>query len=332
VKALVTGGGGFLGKTIVKMLLARGDKVRTFHRGAYPELAELGVETQSGDLADKKAVASAASGVDVVFHVAAKAGVWGKEADYYSANVVGTKNIISACRENNVSRLVYTSTPSVVFDGKDENGIDESVPYPAGFLNFYGKTKAEAEKIVLTANSPDLSTVALRPHLIWGPNDPHLIPRLLDRADKGKLKLVGKRKNLVDSTYVENAALAHIMAADNLKPGSPPAGKAYFISNGEPVPMAELLNKILACAGKPPVSRTVPAWLAYAVGAILEFSYSAAKIKSEPIMTRFVAKQLSTAHWFDLSAAKKDLGYQPKISLDKGFELLARSFEQNKSK
>lgn len=325
MKALVTGGGGFLGKAIVKMLLARGDEVRTFHRGRYPELEAWGAEPRLGDLVDESAAAKAAVGMDAVFHVAAKAGVWGDEQDFYRTNVVGTKNILNACLKNNVPRLVHTSTPSVVFCGKDEAGIDESAPYPARFLNYYGKTKAEAEKIVLGANGPNFSTVALRPHLIWGPDDPHLIPRLLKRAASGKLKLVGKRKNMVDSTYVENAALAHILAADRVCPGAPCAGKAYFISNDEPIPMADLINKILAAAGRPPVSKTIPPWLAYGAGAFLEFIYGAAKVKTEPIMTRFVARQLSTSHWFNLGAAKKDLGFYPKISLDEGLRLLTRS-------
>jgi len=325
MKYLVTGGGGFLGGAIVKQLLDRGATVRTFQRATYPALAALNVEQVRGDLADPQAIAAAVAGVDVVFHVAAKAGVWGRYRDYHVPNVVGTQNVIEACLRHGVARLVFTSSPSVVFDGSSEEGITEAAPYPRRYLAHYPHTKALAEQLVLAANSAELATVALRPHLIWGPGDPHLIPRILARARTGRLRLVGSRGNLVDSTYIDNAAIAHLQAADRLAPGAPCAGKAYFISNGEPLPMAELVNRILAAAGMAPVIPTIPSHLAYAAGAVLELTHTLIGLKAEPVLTRFVARQLSTAHWFDLSAARRDLGYDPAVSLDEGMKRLSDS-------
>src|SRR5947199_598803 len=201
MKALVTGGGGFLGSAIVRRLRARGDEVRSFSRGDYPELRNLGVETIQGDLADPEAVTSAAQGCDIVFHVAAKAGIWGPYQEYYRANVLGTQNVIAACRRWHINRLVYTSSPSVVFNGQDMEGVDESTPYPQHFEASYPETKAQAEKLVLEANSDDLATVALRPHLIWGPGDQHLVPRIIARAKIGALRRIGRRPLLVDSIY-----------------------------------------------------------------------------------------------------------------------------------
>ncbi len=324
MKILVTGGGGFLGRGIVKRLVKKGWTVRSFSRSAdYPELSAWGVELHAGDLGDFEAVRRAVRGMDLVFHVAAQAGVWGAYAQYYRANVTGTRNVIEACRQEGITRLVYTSSPSVVFAGKDENGVDESVPYPGRYLCAYPATKALAEQMILKANSNALATVALRPHLIWGPGDPHLVPRILSRARSGKLRLVGDGTNLVDSTYIDNAVEAHLAAASRLAPGAPCAGKAYFITNGEPISMAELLNRILAAAGLPPVTRTISPAIAYGVGALLETVYRLAGIKKEPLMTRFVARQLAAAHWFNISAAKRDLGYTPAITLDEGMKRLA---------
>jgi 2-alkyl-3-oxoalkanoate reductase len=325
LKALVTGGGGFLGGAIVKALLKKGYSVRTIQRGYYPALNGLGVETIRGDLTNLKDINFAARGCDIVFHVAAKAGVWGKYDDYYQANVVATKNVLQACQNNNINKLVYTSTPSVVFDGKNEEGIDESVPYVKSYFNAYQKTKAEAELLVINANSTRLKTVSLRPHLIWGPGDPHLVPRIINRAKAGRLKLVGNETNKVDSCYIDNAAHAHILAADCLQSNAVCAGKAYFISNDEPISMSDLINKILAVANLPEVEKTVSENLAYTVGLALEKIYLLLNIKNEPIMTRFVAKQLSTSHWFDLTAAKRDLGYRPHVSIDEGMEYLKKS-------
>ena len=329
MKALVTGGGGFLGGAIVKQLVERGDKVKTIQRSDYPFLKELGVKTYKGDLTKFDDINEAVKDCDVVFHVAAKAGVWGDYEAYYQANVIATKNVIEVCRKNNIPNLVYTSTPSVVFDGESEEGINETAPYAKTFFNAYQKTKAEAEQLVINANSESLKTVSLRPHLIWGPGDNHLVPRVINRAKTGKLKLVGNNNYKVDSCYIDNAAKAHILAADELMADAECAGKAYFISNDEPISMAELINKILAAAGLTPVNKRVPEKLAYVVGALLELIYKTLNIKSEPIMTRFIAKQLSTAHWFDLTAAEQDFGYKVEVSIDEGMQRLKQSLIHN---
>jgi nucleoside-diphosphate-sugar epimerase len=325
VKALITGGGGFLGGAIARALRQRGREVRSFTRTAYPWLEEFGVEQTLGDLADSTAVERAVAGVDVVFHAAAKAGVWGRADDFFATNVTGTENVIAACRKLGVRKLVYTSTPSVVHGGGDLEGADESAPYPAHFDAPYPETKALAEKAVLAANGTELATVALRPHLVWGPGDPHLVPRLLARARAGKLRRIGTRPVKVDVTYIDNAVDAHLLAAEKLDIGSPPAGKAYFISNGEPVDLWAFIDRILAAAGLPPVTKTVSAWKARLAGRVLERVYRWFRLAGEPPMTRFVAAQLSTSHWYDISAARRDLGYEPRVSIEEGLKCLGES-------
>jgi len=322
MKALVTGGGGFLGGEVVRLLRQRGDTVRSFTRSAYPWLDELGVEQTLGDLANLQDVENAVAGCDIVFHVAAKAGAWGRYADFHNTNVVGTNNVIAACKKHGVRKLVYTSTPSVVHGGGDIENGNESLPYPKHFDAHYQATKAAAEKAVIAANGPELATVTLRPHLIFGPGDPHLIPRILASARTGKLRRIGSRPVKVDVTYIDNAAAAHINAADKLAIGSPCAGKAYFISNDEPVELWGFIDRILAEAGLPPVSRRISAWKARFAGRMLEWMYWMLRLSGEPPMTRFVAVQMSTAHWYDISAAKRDLGYAPTVSVDEGVKRL----------
>ena len=322
MKVLVTGGGGFLGKAIVKLLLEKGDEVCSFSRHIYPQLTALGVEQIVGDLTDISAVISAVDGCDLVFHVAAKAGVWGSFDDFYQPNVVGTQNIIHACCECDITRLVYTSSPSVVFDGSDMEGINETVPYPDRYLSWYPQTKAKAEQLVLAANAGSLATVALRPHLIWGPEDNHLVPRIIERGRAGALRRIGDRPCLVDTVYIDNAAKAHIQVAEKLTVGSVVAGKVYFIANDEPLPLWDIINRILAAGGLPAVEKSISPQLASFAGTLLETFYRTFRLSGEPRMTRFVAKELSTAHWFDLSAAKDDFGYQPEISIDEGLKHL----------
>jgi nucleoside-diphosphate-sugar epimerase len=331
LRALVTGGGGFLGGAIVRALVARGDDVRSLSRGDYPGLCALGVETLRGDLADPEAVARAVEGCDVVFHAAARAGIWGPYREYHRANVEGTRNVVAACRAGGVRRLVYTSSPSVVFDGRDMEGVDESVPYATRYEAAYPATKAEAERLALAANGPDLAVVALRPHLIWGPGDNHLVPRIIARARSGRLRRIGRADKRVDATYVDNAADAHLLAADRLAPESPPAGKAYFIAQGEPIPVWDLVNLILAAAHLPPVTRTVPARAAEFAGGLCEGVYRALRLRSEPPMTRFLARELATAHWFNLNAARRDLGYTPRVSTAEGLRRLEAWLQERPS-
>lgn len=322
--ALVTGGGGFLGTAIVRMLRERGQTVRSFSRQRYAHLDSLNVEQFSGDLADPIAMDKAVAACDIVYHVAAKAGVWGRYRDYVAANVTGTENVLAACRKAGVQKLVFTSSPSVVYHGGDMENVDESAPYPATFEAYYPETKAVAEKMVLAANGPALATVAIRPHLIWGPGDPHLIPRVIEKGRAGKLRRIGRDAKKVDVIYVDNAAHAHVLAGEKLAIGSPIAGKAYFVSQGEPVELWAFINRILAVNNIAPVSKSVPFTLAWTVGVAFEVIYRLLGRQSEPPMTRFVARQLATAHWFNIDAARRDLGYVPLVSTDDGLARLDR--------
>ncbi len=329
---LVTGAGGFLGGALARQLVAGGHAVRSFSRSRYPELEELQVEQQQGDLADSRAVAEACRGCELVFHVAAKAGIWGDYDEFYRANVEGTRNVVQACRSLGIRKLVYTSSPSVVFNGKDMEGVDESVPYSHHFKAHYPATKAEAERMVLGANGERLETVALRPHLIWGPRDTHIIPGILARARAGQLKRIGSQDKLVDFTYVDNAAHGHQLAAARLAPNSPVAGRAFFLSDDSPVPLWSFIDRILGCAGLPPVRKTISPGLAYAAGLLLEKLYRLLPLSGEPRLTRFLAEELSTAHWFDIGAARTLLGYQPPVSVQEGLRRLEEQFRVEKSR
>jgi 2-alkyl-3-oxoalkanoate reductase len=324
VTILVTGGGGFLGGALARRLVEEGSRVRSFSRGRYPAQVALGIEQIRGDLADGTAVLRACEAVDLVFHVGAKPGIWGPWRDYHRANVEGTRNVLRACRKLGIPRLVYTSSPSVVFDGRDMQGADESVPYPPRHKAAYPATKAEAERLVLEANRPSLATVALRPHLIWGPGDTHLVPGILKRGRKGRLKRIGTGDRLVDFTYIDNVVEAHLCAGRRLAADSPAAGRAYFISQAEPVPLWDFVDRVLACADLPPVRGSLSPRAAYAAGAVLEVVYRLLPLKGEPRMTRFLAEELSTAHWFDITAARRDLGYRPVVSMDEGFRRLRK--------
>ncbi len=322
MKALVTGGGGFLGLALVRRLLARGDTVRVLARGDYPELPSLGAELHRGDVRDSASTASACADVDVVFHVAAKAGGWGDRKEYEAINVQGTANVIAGCRSAGVRFLVHTSSPSVVHNGADIEGADESLPYGTHFTADYPRTKALGERLVREAADVTLSTVALRPHFIWGPGDRHLLPRLLARARAGKLRQVGARDPKTDTMYVDNCVDAHLLAAQKLREGASISGRAYFISDGAPVGVWTMANRMLEAAGAPAVGKPVPAWLAYALGATLEAAHKVLRIDREPLMTRFAASELSHAQWFDISAARRELGYAPKVSIDEGLTRL----------
>jgi 2-alkyl-3-oxoalkanoate reductase len=322
MNALVTGGGGFLGAAIVRRLRERGDCVHSFSRRRYAELDPMGVTQHQGDLADAIAVSRAAAGCDIVFHVAAKAGVGGRYRDYHRANVLGSANVLTACRHHGIRRLVYTSSPSVVFNGRDMAGVNESVPYSSHYDSVYPQTKAIAERMILRANNAVLATVSLRPHLIWGPGDNHLIPRILARARAGRLRRIGSEAKRIDSVYIDNAADAHLRAADRLAPGSPIAGKVYFVTQGEPVPLWDLVNRILHAASLGPVTSSIPVRLAYGMGWLLETVYAVFRPQEEAPLTRFVARELATTHWFDIAAARCDLDYEPKVSMEEGLRRL----------
>jgi nucleoside-diphosphate-sugar epimerase len=325
MRALVTGGGGFLGKAIIAQLLARGDQVRSLARGEYPELTRMGVECVRGDLRDAATTEAACADRDVVFHAAAVAGIWGPWAHFYGINVLGTRHVIAGCQKHGVPKLVYTSSPSVTFDGQPQENVDESVGYAKRWLCHYAQTKAIGEQEVLAANGRGLATCALRPHLIWGPGDQHLIPRLIDRARSGQLRRVGDGSNRIDMVYVDNAAEAHLQAADVLAPASPVAGNAYFISQGEPVNCWRWIDEILALAGLPPIERAISLSAAWNIGAVMELVYRTFRWQSEPRMTRFLAAQLGMSHYFDIRRARRDFGYAPRVSKEEGMLRLADS-------
>lgn len=324
MKVLVTGGGGFLGQAIVRQLVERGDAVSTVNRSDYPALAALGVTCHRGDIADREAVMAAVDGVDAVIHVAAKAGPGLYAPDFVAANVVGTGNVIEACRRHGVRFLVHTSSPSVVHAGGDIDGGDESLPYPDHFEAPYPATKAEAERLALGANDDDLKVCALRPHLIWGPGDNQLLPRLIEKNRAGRLKLPAPDKR-IDTVYIDNAAEAHLLALDNLTGSASAAGRAYFITNGEPTPVGEMLSRMLEAAGETPRLGHVSPRVAMAAATVVEWFWRATRRRSDPPLSRFVVEHLATAHWFDISAARRDLGYEPRVSIAAGLRRLAGS-------
>jgi nucleoside-diphosphate-sugar epimerase len=329
LKSLVTGANGFLGLYVVEQLLARGDQVRAVCRQSNSDLKRLGTETVHADLRDREAVIAACEGVEAVFHVAGVAGIWGPWKHFYESNTLSTQYIIEGCRKHGVAKLIYTSSPSVTFDGGDQAGIDESAPYPESWLCHYPHSKALAEQQVLAAHElGGLLTCSLRPHLIWGPRDRHLIPRLLNRARSGRLRRIGDGQNLIDTIYVENAALAHLQVADALRGDSPPGGKAYFLSQGEPVNCWQWIDELLVLAGLPPVRKSLSFRSAWRLGSTFETLYGLLRLKSEPPMTRFLAAQLAKSHYFDITRARQDFGYKPRVSMEEGMQRLARDWRE----
>ena len=338
MKALVTGGGGFLGKRVVEMLVEEGWQVRNIARGAYPELAALGVDSRQVDLCDAEAVAEAIEGVDAVFHVAAKFGFAGSREVYYAINVGGTQNVIDGMVKHGVSRLIYTGTPSVVGYKTDQEGISQA-PYAEHFEALYGETKAAAEQLVLAANGREiaggrkLATVALRPHLVFGPGDLRLIPTAVERARSGRLPIVGDGKNKVDLTYIDNAAGSHLDAAQALTgPDSPCAGKAYFISNDEPVVLWEWFNALLPLVGAPPITRKVSLGLASTIGGAMEWAWNTFGLSGEPRMTRFMAAALARSHWYDMGPAKRDFGYYIRVDMTEATARTVAWFNEKQAK
>ena len=286
-------------------------------------LRNLDVEQHIADLRDAEGVSGACRGMEVVQHVAGLAGIWGPWHDYYDVNVRGTEHVLAGCRRHGVERLVFTSSPSVTFDGNLQEGIDESAPYPPRWLCHYPHTKALAEQRVLAAAGSDLRTCSLRPHLIWGPRDQHLVPRLLDRARRGQLRRIGDGVNRIDTIFVENAAEAQLLAADALAAKPETSGQSYFISQDEPVNCWVWIDELLALAGLPPVRKSLSLGTAWRIGAVLETIHETLRIRHEPRMTRFLAAQLGVSHYFDITRAKRDVGYCPRVSMVEGMRRLA---------
>ena len=322
MRILVTGGGGFLGSAICRQLVAAGHEVVAFQRRPAKHLAPLGVESIEGDISDTAQVHAAAARCAAVVHTAAKAGIWGDDAEFWRINVEGTRNVLAACREHGIRFLVHTSSPSVVHSGGDIEGGDESLPLATHFSAPYPETKAEAERMVIAADGENLKTTALRPHLIWGPGDPHILPRLVAKSRGGRLALPAPDK-VIDTVFVENAALAHVLALNELAGEARCAGKAYFVTNHEPLPQGEIISRLLGALGVDVKIRSVPAGLAMAAGAMCETAWRLLQIKKEPPVTRFSVEQLATAHWFDPSAAERDFGYVPGYSIAEALKILA---------
>lgn len=319
----MTGGNGFLGQYIVEQLVAQGDVVRSLSRRPSNALKALGVETVLGDLRDPEIAQRACQDMDVVFHVAGVAGIWGPWKYFHGINTRGTEQLVASAIQAGVQKFIYTSSPSVTFDGTDQEYVDESEPYPSRWLCHYQHSKALAEQHVLQANNGNsFLTCALRPHLIWGPRDQHLVPRLLERARNGRLRQVGDGQNLIDMIYVENAAQAHLLAAKALTPSSAVGGNAYFISQGQPVNCWKWINQILALADIPPIRKSISKPAAWYLGGVMELVHALLGRTSEPPMTRFLAAQLATHHYFDISRAKRDFNFQPEISTEEGMRRL----------
>lgn len=321
---LVTGGGGFLGKRIVQMLLEKGHVCSVVGRSDYPELKELGCTCHKGDITNLSFLQDCFQNIDTVFHVAALAGIWGPWDTYYKTNVIGTQNVIAACKRNNVNRLIYTSTPSVVFNGDDIIEGDESLPFAEKTLCNYAKSKILAEKYFLNAIDDEFTGCAIRPHLIWGPEDPHLIPRIIEQGKAKKLKIVGTGENLVDISYVDNVAHAHILAAESLCGSNKANGQVYFIGEENPVNLWGWINELFETLDIPTIEKKISFNSAYTIGAVLELCFKTFRVNGEPPMTRFVAEQLAKSHYFSHQKAKDDFGYFPLVNTEEGMKLLLK--------
>lgn len=323
---LVTGGGGFVGKALCRELKRQGHYVLSLSRGAYPDLEAAGIHTKQVDISsDLDSWVGLFEGIDGVFHTAAKVNMWGDYEDFYTTNVIGTRNVMAACRRSGVKRLVYTSSPSVIHTGENLRNVDESLEYPKHFHAFYPQTKAQAEEEALGADHHGvMQTVALRPHLIWGPNDTNLIPTILERARAGRLIRIGSGENMVDLTYIDDCVRAHILAMKALE-NTPDvvSGKAYFISQGDPVNMWQWINQVLAVHGLSPIKRALSTRVAYPLACAMEYGAKALSlvgIKVTPLLTRFLVSEMSTDHYFNIARAKRDLGYFPSCSIADAME------------
>ncbi|HVS10465.1 MAG TPA: NAD-dependent epimerase/dehydratase family protein [Planctomycetota bacterium] len=310
----VTGGGGFVGRYVVEALIARGHEVGSIGRAPRPELERLGVRAVQADVRDPSGLEAAFRGCAGVVHAAAKTGVWGRRSEFVEANVQGTRSVLEACRRAGVARLVYTSSPSVVFDGRDHVRAGPELAYARRHLCAYSETKAEAEREVLAAHGRGgLATCALRPHLVFGPRDPHLVPRLVERARRGRLAVVGGGENEVTLCYAENAAWAHVLALEALEPGAAHAGRAWFVGQERPVRLWSWIGELCRRLDLPAPRRRVPLGVAYALGAALEGVHSALGLEREPAMTRFVALQLARSHSYDMEPARRAFGYRERV-------------------
>jgi nucleoside-diphosphate-sugar epimerase len=323
MKVLVTGARSLMMGGIAAALVQRGDQVVCLQRTPAEFDGSNEVRQVLADLRDASAIADAVTGCDAVIHGAAKVGVVGTWEEYQKVNVDGTATVLAVAQSAGVARVVYVSTPSVAHVGEAlvGGGADPAVVRTNGA--HYPRSKAMAEQLALGANSNEMAVMALRPHLVWGPGDTQLVGRIIERARAGRLVMVGDGSALVDSTYVDNAVSAHLAAIDALHIGAACAGRAYVVSNGEPRPVVELIEGICRAAGVEFAPRRVPVSVAKAVGSVVERVWPRLR-SGEPPITRFVAEQLATAHWFDQREIRADLNWHPEVSLAEGFARLAR--------
>jgi nucleoside-diphosphate-sugar epimerase len=320
VIVLVTGASGLLGRAVAASVLAAGHEVRTLQRS--PSRVD-GATDVLGSVTDATSVDRATAGVDAIVHLAAKVSLAGEPAEFEAVNVGGTLRLLRAAAEHGVGRFVYVSSPSVAHSGSSIVGDDAEPADPVRARGDYARTKATAELMALAADSPALAVVAVRPHLVWGPGDTQLVARIVERARQGRLPLLGKGAALIDSTYIDNAA-SGIAAALERAPHV--HGNSYVITNGEPRPVAELLDGMCRAAGVPTPRWSVPAGVARTAGSLIEAVWRVRPGVDEPPMTRFLAEQLSTAHWFDQRRTRADLQWEPAVTLDEGFRRLAASY------
>ncbi|MFI7406012.1 NAD-dependent epimerase/dehydratase family protein [Streptomyces sp. NPDC049541] len=323
MSVLVTGGSGFLGQEICRQLVARATPVTSLSRRPSPALERLGVRQHQGDLADPAAVSRAVAGCEAVIHNAALAGVSGPLLPYWNTNVRGTRNVIDQCRAHRIGTLVHTSTASVVFQPGGLRNADERRPYPRRHLAAYPRTKALAEALVLAANGPDLATVSLRPHIIWGPGDPHFAPALARAVRAGRLVMPGDGTNLVDTTHLHTAAHAHLLALDRLQQGRPIGGRSYFITQDDPRPLRDITAHFLRAAGLQATWCTVPTPLAQAAAATCDTFLCLTGRARTHALSRFLVAELVHPHWFSIAAARRDLQFEPPITFDAGIAALS---------
>lgn len=323
MRVLVTGATGMLGRGVARALADRGDQVTVLQR--HP--AGLGLPEVLTDISDAPSVRAAVCHQDAVIHLAAKVNVIGPEAEYERVNVQGTRAVVNACVTAGVRRLVHVSSPAVAHFGSSVIGRGADRADPVVARGPYARSKAAAELIALGADRDQLAVVAIRPHSVWGPGDTQLVARVVDRARRGRLPLIGSGAALIDSTYVVNAVEALLAALDRCVEAR---GQALVVTNGEPRPVAELLAGVCRAAGAPEPKRHVPVQLARAGGTLVESLWTLteglrpARSGDDPPLTRFLVEQLSTAHWFDQRVARQVLQWQPRVTLDEGFAELQR--------
>nr|WP_246276204.1 NAD-dependent epimerase/dehydratase family protein [Curtobacterium albidum] len=316
---MVTGASGFLGAATATAVRDAGHTVRTLQR--RPSGVE-GVTDVLGSVTDADTVRAAVADVDAVVHLAAKVSLAGDPADFARVNVTGTQILLDAARASGVQRFVAVSSPSVAHTGSSLAGVGAGPAEPEAARGDYARTKAAAELLALAADGPGFAVVAVRPHLVWGPGDTQLVGRIVERARAGRLPLLDSGAALIDTLYVDNAASAMVAALEHA--ADPDVhGNAYVVTNGEPRPVGELLAGICTASGVPAPRWHVPAGLARVAGSVVEAVWRVRPGADEPPMTRFLAEQLSTAHWFDQRRTRADLQWAPTVSIDEGLRRLA---------